>query len=87
MVLWQIDILVQFYTLVFISIQIWKGRKWVWRSKIISGRNLNMVYWDPVKKHENFLSKAHRSKKDVLLLGPKHKSAIWDRISPPTHET
>ena len=42
-VLWQIDILVKFCTLVFISTQIWKGRKWVRRSKILSGLNLNMV--------------------------------------------
>ena len=42
-VLWQIDILVQFCTLVSISSQIWKGCKWVRRSKILSGLNLNMV--------------------------------------------
>ena len=38
-----------------------------------------MVLWDPVQKQENFLSEAHRSEKNVLFLGPKHKSAIWDR--------
>ena len=53
-ILWQIDILVQFCTLVFISSWIWKGRKWVRRSKILSGLNLNMVWWDPVQKQENF---------------------------------
>ena len=42
-VLWQIDILVQFCTLVFISSRILKGRKWDRRSKILSGLNLNMV--------------------------------------------
>ena len=42
-VLWQIDILVQFCTLVFISSQILKGCKWAWRSKILSGLNLNMI--------------------------------------------
>ena len=43
MVLWLIDILVQFCTLEHISSQISKGHKWVWRSKILSGLNLNMV--------------------------------------------
>ena len=83
-VLWQIDILVQFCTLVFISSRIWKGRKWVRRSKILSGLNLNMVQWDPVQKQEKFLSEAHRSEKRCTFLGPKHKSAIWDR-TPPTY--
>ena len=27
---------------------------------MLSGLNLNMVYWDPVEKQENFLSEAHR---------------------------
>ena len=42
-VLWQIDILLQFCTLVFISSHISKGRKLVRRPKILSGLNLNMV--------------------------------------------
>ena len=67
MVLWQIDILVKFCTLVFIWNRISKGHKWVWRSKIFSGLNLNMVYWDPVQKQENFLLEGHRSEKDVLF--------------------
>ena len=43
MVLWQIDILVEFCTLVFISSQISKGYKSIRRSKILSGLNLNMI--------------------------------------------
>ena len=66
-VLWQIDILTKFCTLVFISSRISKGHKWVWRQKILSGLNLNMAYWDPVQKQENFLLEGHRSKKDVLI--------------------
>ena len=66
-VLWQIDILVQFCTLVFISSWIWKGCKLVRRSKILSGLNVSMVSWDPVQKQENFLTEAHRSEKDVLF--------------------
>ena len=79
-VLWQIDILVQFCTFVFISSRIWKGCKWVRRSKILSGLNLNMVWWDPVQKQENFLLEGHRS----TSLHQKHKSAIWNR-TPPTY--
>ena len=41
--LWQIDILVKFCTLLFISSRISKGCKWIRRSKILSGLNLNMV--------------------------------------------
>ena len=80
-VLWQIDILVQFCTLVFISSQIWKGRKWVRRSKILSGLNLNMVWWDPVQKQESFLLEGHRSSS----LCQKHKSVICDRTPPHLH--
>ena len=43
MVLWQIDILVKFCTLAFISGQIGKCHKWVRTSKILSSLNLNMV--------------------------------------------
>ena len=53
-VLWQIDILVQFYTLVFISSQIWKGCKWVRRSKILSGLNLNGSKGIQCKNRKNF---------------------------------
>ena len=53
-VLWQIDILVQFYTLVFISSQIWKGCKWVRRSKILSGLNLNGSNGIQCKNRKNF---------------------------------
>ena len=49
----------------FISSQIWKGCKFIRRSKILSGLNLNMVYWDPVQKQENFVLECHRSEKDV----------------------
>ena len=80
--LWQINILVKFCTLVFISSQILKGCKWVWRSTVLSGLNLNMVHWDPVQKWENFLLEGHRHKKRCTFLGPKHKSAIWDRTPP-----
>ena len=56
MVLWQIDILVQFCTFVFISSQIWKGHKWVRRSKSSQGsiqiwsngiqcENRKIFYW------------------------------------------
>ena len=38
---------------VFICSQIWKGRKWIRRSKIMSVVNLNMVYQVPVWKQEN----------------------------------
>ena len=38
---------------VFILAAISMGRKWVRRSKILSGFNLNMVQWDPVQKQEN----------------------------------
>ena len=37
------------------------GCKWVRRSKILSGLNLNMVSWDPVQKQENFVFEGHRS--------------------------
>ena len=37
------------------------GCKWVRKSKIFSGVNLNMVQWDPVEKQENFISEGHRS--------------------------
>ena len=86
-VLWQIDIFVQFCTLVFISSRIWKGRKWVRRSKILSGLNLNMVEWDPVQKQEKFLSEAHRSKKDVLFLVQNIKVPFGIGHPPPTHQT
>ena len=66
--------------MVFISSQIWKGRKWFWRSKSLSGLNLNMVQWDRVQEQENFLVEGHRS----TFLGQKYKSAIWDR-TPPTY--
>ena len=36
-------------------------------------------------KTGKFLSEGPRSEKDVLFLGPKHKSAIWDRTTPPTY--
>ena len=72
MVLWQIDILVEFCTLVFISSQIWKGCKWVRRSRIHLGLNLNRkkFYWRVT---------------GGTLLGQKHKSAIWDRTPPHLH--
>ena len=66
-VLWQMDILVQFCTLIFISSWIWKSCKWDRRSKILSGLNLNMLYWVPVQKQEKCLLEGHRSKKDVLF--------------------
>ena len=53
--------------MVFISSGIWKGCKWVRRSKFLSGLNLNMVSWDPMQKQENFLSEGHRSKKDRIF--------------------
>ena len=54
-VLWQIDILVQFCTLVFISSQIWKGCKWVRRSKILSGLDLNIdLMGSSAKTGKNF---------------------------------
>ena len=37
------------------------GHKWVRRSKILSGLNLNMVLWDPVQKQENFVFEGHQS--------------------------
>ena len=55
--------------------------------KILSGLNLNMVYWDPVQKQENFLLGESQEQKRCTFLGPKHKSAIWDRTPPPTHQT
>ena len=70
MVLWQIDILVKFCTLLFISSQIWKGRKWIRRSKSLSGLNLNMVKCYPVQKLEHFLSEGHRSE-NMYFFGSK----------------
>ena len=49
--------------MVFISSRIWKGHKWVSRSKILSGFNLNMVYWDPVQKQENFIGGSQEQKR------------------------
>ena len=69
----QIDILVKFCTLVFISSQILKGCKWVWRSTVLSGLNLNMVHWNQVQKWEIFLLEGHRHKKDVLFWGQNIK--------------
>ena len=86
-VLWQIDILFKFCTLVFISSQISKGGKWVWKSKILSGLNLNMVQWDPVQKQENFLLKGNRSKKDVLFWVQNIKVPFGIGYPPPTHQT
>ena len=37
------------------------SHKWVRRSKILSGLNLNMVLWDPVQKQEIFFFEGHRS--------------------------
>ena len=37
------------------------GRKWVRRSKILSGLNLNMVKWDPVQKQGKNFFEGHRS--------------------------
>ena len=87
MVLWLIDILVQFCTLVLNSSQISKGHKLVWRSKILSGLNLNMVLWDPVQKQENFLLEGHRSEKDVLFWVQNIKVPFGIRHPPPTHQT
>ena len=75
-VLWQIDILVQFCTLVFISCQIWKGRKWVRRSKILRAQSKYGLMGSSAKI-ENFLLEGHRS----TSLHQKHKSAIWNRTS------
>ena len=53
------------------------GRKWVRRSKILSGLNLNMVYRDPVQKTGKFV---FRGSTEHFL----DKNAIWDR-TPPTY--
>ena len=45
----------------FISAAISMGHKWVRRSKILSGLNLNMVWWDPVQKQEKIVFEGHRS--------------------------
>ena len=78
------DILVKFYTFVFILAVISKGQKWVMRSNIISIVNLNMVYQIPVQKLENFYLSAHRSKK-CTFLGSKVKNLIYDGASPHLH--
>ena len=77
MILWQIDVKVKFCTFVFISAAIWKGHKWVKRSKIISVINLNMVYQIAAWKHENFYLGAHRSKKHVLFWPKSTKCYLW----------
>ena len=66
-VVWQIDILVEFCTFVFIFAAIGKGHKWVRRSNIISIVNLNMVYQIPVLKLEIYYLGANRSKKHVFF--------------------
>ena len=62
-----------------------KGCKWVWRSKILLGLNLNMVYWDPVQNPRKFFIGGAQERKRCTFLGPKHKSTIWDRDTPHLH--
>ena len=38
-------------------------------------------------KMGNFFIGGSQAQKRCTFLGPKHKSAIWDRTPPPTHET
>ena len=48
--------------------------------------NLNMVYWDPVQKQENFLLEGPRSEKDVLFWVQNIKVPFWIGHLPPTHQ-
>ena len=38
------------------------------------------------KTGKNFI-RGSQEQKRCTFLGPKHKSAIWDRTPPPTHQT
>ena len=73
----KIDVKVKFCTFVFVSAAIWKGCKWIKRSKIISVVNLNMVYQIPVWKHDNFYLRDHRSKKRTFLGIKVKKCYLW----------
>ena len=80
-VVWQINILVQFCTLVFISSRIWKGHKRVRRSKNpLRAQSKYGLMGSSAKTGKIFIRGSQEQKRC-----PKHKSAICNRTPPHLH--
>ena len=78
----KIDILVKFCT--FILANIWKGCKWVRRSKILLRVHINMVYLDPVWELQNFYMGSQEQER-CTFLGLKDKNALFGWVTPFLH--
>ena len=74
-----------FFTLVFISSRIWKGRKWVRRSKILSGLQSKYGLMGSSAKTGKSFIRGSQERKRCTFLDPKNKSTIWDRTPPHLH--
>ena len=78
----KIDVKVKFLTFVFISGLIWKGHKWVRRSKLILEVSINRILETCVKTG-NVLPRAWQEQIRCSFWGPKDKKSYmgWDTPS------